>query len=424
MKTTFRARIHDPVGPRWTRFLLPSLALVTAFLDYVWSALDDATPGPAFFVAALLLLWSRPLLGRHRSKNCAVVVEPGRVAIAGAGLLNQVIHTTDVIGASTSSSPDEGTSVAVARNGRSERPLHIEVEKAAHANKIREALGIGFGGYGTLRWRARRAHFGVFALLGRLVGTAAALSMAVDALRETRSGAGSWLILVLSFAIVFLGPLLAAAKSAADGLLWFNDFGIFHGDSKRTHHIAYDEVTAVAAHKRTLRITRTNGSVEAIPIRRARHSLNGLSQLEVDHIVAQIKDAIRRAHGEVQQDEAAPAGIEMLARSSADEPRAWLDRLDATAGNMGGGYRSVNLTKEALVSALQDPDAAPDVRVGAVRVLSRIAKDEARTRVAEITEAVRDQSLRQRMRIVLDDDPDEAASELALLDARENKLKL
>ena len=105
-------------------------------------------------------------------------------------------------------------------------------------------------------------------------------------------------------------------------------------------------------------------------------------------------------------------------RSSADAPRAWLERLDSTATNLGGGYRSANLTKESLVLALSDPDAAPEVRVGAARVLYRLSADETRTRVAEICETVRDPALKKQLRVVLTDDLDEAASELEIEDAR------
>jgi hypothetical protein len=417
MKTEFRARIHDPVGPRWTRLLIPALAIVTGVLDYVWAALDDATPGPGFFCALVILMWAGPLLGRHRPRNCSLTLEPGKMTISNAGLLDQTLHTDDVTGASTSSS-SEGTSVALARNNG--RPLHVEVEDSAQANKIRESLGIGFGGYGALRWRVRPAfHDFVFTLV-RLLGTILAASAAVGALHESSPSFGMWVAL-FACTVLSMSRFFLTARREEDGLLWFNDFGVFYGDSERTHHLAYSEIAQVERLKRGIRVTKTDGGTEVIPLRRVRHSMLGASKLEIDHIMSQLEDAARRTRGDVQQNESPPIGVEMLARSSADEPRAWLDRLDATASNMGGGYRSVNLTKEALETALSDPDAPPDVRVGAARVLYRISKDDAKTRVAEVVETVRDQGLRQRMRVVLEDDPAEAAGELALLDARDEK---
>jgi hypothetical protein len=420
-KTRFRARIHDPVGPRWTRLLLPSLAIVTGVLDYVWAALDDSAPGPAFFCALILIMWARPLLGRHRPRNCEVVLEPGKMTITRAGLLDQTLHTEDVTGASTSQSPDSGTSVAIARgNGR---PLHVEVEDGAHANKIREALGIGFGGYGALRWRVRPAFHDFLFMLVRFVGSILCASAAVSAIHDVAPSFGMWVAIFACTAMTW-APFFVGARRQEDGLLWFNDFGVFYGDSDKTHHLAYSDIAQVERMKRGIRVTKTDGGTEVIPLRRVRHSMLGASKLEIDHIMSQLEDAARRTRGDVQQNETPAMGVEMLARSSADAPRAWLDRLDATASNMGGGYRSVNLTKEALEATLADPDAPGDVRVGAARVLYRIAKDETKTRVAEVVETVRDQGLRQRMRVVLEDDPAEAADALAVLDARDEKAEI
>jgi hypothetical protein len=421
MKTEFRARIHDPVGPRWTRLLIPALAIVTGVLDYVWAALDDATPGPAFFCAVVLFMWARPLLGRHRPRNCTVVLEPGKMTFSEAGLLDQTIQTDDVTGASTSSS-EEGTSVALACNNG--RPLHVEVADSTQANKIRESLGIGFGGYGALRWRVRSAVHDLFFDLARIIGTVLCVKTGMSALDGASPSFGMWFA-IFGFAFIsVVGPHLIGQRRQEDGLVWFNDLGFFWGDSERTNHIAYEEITNVERMKRGVRITKRDGNTEVIPIRRKMHSMLGASKLEIDHIMSQLEDAARRTRGDVQQNESPPMGVEMLARSSADAPRAWLDRLDATASNMGGGYRSVNLTKEALETALSDPDAPPDVRVGAARVLYRISKDDAKARVAEVVETVRDHGLRQRMRIVLEDDPSDAANELEVLDARDLKNSL
>jgi hypothetical protein len=418
MNARFRARISDPIGPRWTRLLVPTLATTTLILDYLWAALDSASPGPAFFVAALLLLFARPLLGRHRSRNCELVLTPGKVQVRDAGLLNQTIETGDVSGASTSVGEDGNTIVAVARSGRMGRPLHFEVDSTARASEIRQALGIGYGGYGTLAWKLSGSSFELYTNLARIVGGVTALLMAYGAATEADNTLLTWFLLVLAMAWVYLGPFLRQDASLRNGTLWFNEAGLFYGKGGKTQHIPYADLADVHADERFLRIQRGNVSEAKISLYRASHSLNGASALEIAHITAQIRDAARRARGEVEAADGTVGGVEMLMRNAADAPRTWLERLDATATTMGGGYRSVNLTKEALVRTLEDPDAAPDVRVGAARVLYRIASDETTARVADVCETVRDPALRKQLRVVLTDDMDDAVAELAMEDAK------
>lgn len=414
---SFRARISDPIGPRWTRMLLPSLAAITLVLDYLWAALDDASPGPAFYLAALLLLVARPLLGRHRTRNCELQLSPGKVRVRDAGLLNQDIETADVSGASTSVGQDGTTTIAIGRTARMGRPLHITVATTAQASDIRQALGIGFGGYGTLAWKVSGGNFELMTNLARIAGSCAALLLALYAVREEPTSIAMWLVLVASLACVHLGPLFRQDASVRNGTIWFNESGVFHGAGAKTNHVSYTEIEDVSVEARALRIDKADKKHVKIPIYRARHSLNGASDLEIEHITSQLRDAARRAHGELAASEVM-AGVELLMRSSADAPRAWLERLDSTATTMGGGYRSANLTKEALTQALSDPDASPQVRVGAARILYRIDAEATKTRVAEICETVRDPSLKKQLRVVLTDDLEEAAAELEIEDAR------
>ena len=415
LERSFRARISDPIGPRWTRMLLPSLAIVTLVLDYLWAALDNASPGPAFYLAALLLLFARPLLGRHRSRNCQLTLLPGKVRVRDAGLLNQDIETADVSGASTSVGQDGTTTIAIARTARMGRPLHFEVPEREKASEIRQALGIGFGGYGTLAWKLTGGTFELVTNIARIAGGLAALTLAYRAMSDEPTSVLMWFMLVCSLAAVYVGPFFRQDAAVRNGTIWFNEAGVFHAADKKTTHVPYADIADVSVDGRAMRIDTTTANPVTIPLRRASHSLDGASELEIAHITAQVRDAGRRAHGEVQASETA-TGVELLMRSSSDEPRAWLDRLDSTATTMGGGYRSVNLTKESLLRALDDPDAAPDVRVGAARVLYRIAGEEATARVAEVCETVRDPGLKKRLRVVMTDDLDEAVAELAVLD--------
>ncbi|MBX3193445.1 MAG: hypothetical protein KF819_41065, partial [Labilithrix sp.] len=118
-----RARIHDAVGPRWTRLVLPLFALAVMGADVTISR----GLGPGVFVGFALLVLAGPLLGRHAPRRVELELGSGFVRVRRAGLLTQTIDAKRISGASTTSSR-EGVTVAIARRDRPDHPILIEVE--------------------------------------------------------------------------------------------------------------------------------------------------------------------------------------------------------------------------------------------------------------------------------------------------------
>ena len=58
-------------------------------------------------------------------------------------------------------------------------------------------------------------------------------------------------------------------------------------------------------------------------------------------------------------------------RRNGESPRDWLARLDVTGQTLaaGAGYRGTTLDSEDLWAILEDPEAEPDLRAAAARVL-------------------------------------------------------
>jgi hypothetical protein len=104
-------------------------------------------------------------------------------------------------------------------------------------------------------------------------------------------------------------------------------------------------------------------------------------------------------------------------RRNGETAREWLVRLDM-AGQMlsaGSGYRGNSLDAADLWTILEDPEAEPELRAAAARVL-RHSPDN-RVRIDTAVAAVRDESTNRRLRVAVEDDLDEACQELAYLDA-------
>jgi hypothetical protein len=83
------------------------------------------------------------------------------------------------------------------------------------------------------------------------------------------------------------------------------------------------------------------------------------------------------------------------------------------------GYRGHTLDTQDLWAVLEDPEAEPNLRAAAARVLRHSPKPETRTRIDAAVAAVRDEGVNKRMRIAIRDDVDNASQELQLLDLQE-----
>jgi hypothetical protein len=148
--------------------------------------------------------------------------------------------------------------------------------------------------------------------------------------------------------------------------------------------------------------------------RPARWLRDGMSPREREILNAQIETAARRANGKSAWKDDATETLSPLRRGSMGVAQ-WLAHLDGIAASAGGGtgYRGgVTFGKEDLRRTFEDPDADPELRGAAGRVLLRIAPDETRVRVAPVLETIRDDHVREHIATLLDDDAERADREL------------
>ena len=93
--------------------------------------------------------------------------------------------------------------------------------------------------------------------------------------------------------------------------------------------------------------------------------------------------------------------------------------LPALARRQLAGQRGNTLDAEDLWAILEDPEAEPELRAAAARVLRHSTHADARVRIENAVAAVRDDATNKRLRIAVRDDLDGASQELAFLDANE-----
>src|SRR5215467_4116159 len=145
-----RARLFDPIGPLWTRVLAP---LVSAFgmLFGLIAPFSATAKGTIFFAAAAAFLVAPLVLGRRRQREVRLKLGPGYVDVTGAGVLNQRIRARSVTAASTTRT-ERGVALALKRDRRDDRPLILELDGEDDVKALRDALGIGYNGFGFLGW--------------------------------------------------------------------------------------------------------------------------------------------------------------------------------------------------------------------------------------------------------------------------------
>ena len=416
-----RARLYDPVGPLWPRLLVPGLGLVFLFLA------AEAPPGMGSLALVLAflgfgVLFLAPMLLRHKPRDVEVRLGAGYIAFHGAGVrLAQRIRARDVTGATTSRIAG-GLSLALARTRRKNMPVLLELAREEDARTVRNALGIGHGGFGAIAWRTDCRGLNVatisarvFAFVGCVTSISLKLSGTLDDVSQLTIALGLMLGVTAAVVLVTLvmvqdtGPSLTLR---ADGV---------HLSTGGQHFIPYSDIVNVRSDSQgiTFRLE-PNHETWTVPVRTVRWAALGITESERDHVVAHIASAAQRAHGAGPQRPEAGTRIDVLARGK-DAPAAWLARVDSAAATLDerGGYRGSSLDPIDLWTVLEDPDASVDLRAAAARVLVRVSPETAGKRVGEVLAAVRDDAVANRIRIALEPNISAAAEELENLEERE-----
>lgn len=414
-----RVGFTDPQGlKRWriAPYALPLLAFIGTFLPYE-SGYVTAT---MLFMSALLfnLVGMLPLQ-QMKPRNAELVCGAGFIQIKNAGTRNQKIHAKDITGG-TSARTKRGFLFTMQVRGRLQ-PVTLELETEEDLAKVRHALGVGHGGFGTVAWATQSDSNGRTAFTGRLIAAISAALMILTIFSVSSTDAA----IALSSMIGMVGGIAA--------LIGF--FGLFSRPPDPTVVMAWDGLKlksvrgwfALPYNMLANVDDQARGFVFQLPpphppvgVERSSPLMGGLSEADRRVLTAQIGSAAQRARGLGPHKDDVRGRVDQLRRNG-ESPRDWLVRLDM-AGQMlssGSGYRGNTLDLEDLWAILEDPEAEPDLRAAAARVLRHSPKPETKVRIDAAVAAVRDDRTNQRLRIAIRDDLDGASQELAYLDATE-----
>lgn len=348
-------------------------------------------------------------------RNTELELGPGFVKVTKAGFRNQKIRAKDITGG-TSARTRTGFSFTMQHRKRSQ-PITLEVDTEEELGKIRHALGVGHGGFGEISWGTTSDSNARTAWSGRAVAVACTMLMLAllyvvgedaipfDMLLGMAAGVGG----LLGLTGLASRPPLGTVVMTAEGLRLFTPRGWFS--------LPYQMLAGIEEHKRGL-LFQIAGPYPPVGVESTSPLVYGLSDAERKTLVAQINSSAQRARGMGPQKDDIRGRVEMLRRGG-DNPRSWLQRLDM-AGQMlssgGAGYRGQTLDVEDLWAILEDPEAEPELRAGAARVLKHAPQPETRARIDAAVAAVRDEKANKRIRVAIKDNVDEAADELLTLE--------
>ncbi len=399
MERMLRARLCDPLGPRWLRTIAPALA-TTMVVAAPFAAGSSVVRVTIALLGAALFFGRRLFRPRFRPRDANVDVRAGSIRIANAGLLDQYVQATDVLGAS-SARTTAGVALALVRRGAVERPLLLDFACEDDLAAVRRALGLGHFAFGEVSWPTKDR---TTALQGSTVLSLAWLATAASAAFGFTTLGCALALVVIPFTLAAL--LLACLQDPRGPRVTLTAGGARLSDLPPwIPAIRYAEVLAARVDPTGVLLTTNAGPVMV--------SMGKSLPEEREHLAAQVLSAAARARGEGPPPPTLPPPLARLAPRG-ETARAWLQRVDGAAASIAqaGAYRGYELDPKDLWLALESPDAPTRVRAAAARVLARVAPDEAKTRVANVLASDRDAHACAVIRVALEDDVDIAAREL------------
>ena len=415
-----RVAFSDPQGARAWR-MVPYAGPLALFLFACFGPLSGVTAVLTAVLAVGLFHGVGLIpLRQRRLKTAELVAGPGFIELKNAGTRSQRIDARSIVGGTTART---ATGVLFTlSHAKRDQPITIEVESDADAERIRQSLGIGHGGFGSVGWRtvpsssAKTGFWGQ--LITFLIGTIIAglgffVSHETAGIVGLMLGQFGFLSIILSLVGYFGRSSPPSVVMAAEGLRIQTKQGWFT--------VPYDHVLGIEPVPGALRF-RVPPPYHSVDVEMAGTLLGaGLRPDDRDALIKQIMSASARARGLGTSKNDVTGRVDVLRRNG-ESPRDWLARLDM-AGRMleasTAGYRGHTLDTEDLWAILEDPEAEGDLRAAAARVLRHSPKPETRQRIDAAVAAVRDDATNRRLRIAIRDDVDNASQELAILDAQE-----
>jgi hypothetical protein len=413
-----KATLHDPMGPLWTRLAVP----LSAGALLVGACVDGPLQALLFFAGPIIAFINLYVPWRFRSRPCEVVLLPGAVRVQEAGIFSQTLRARSVNALSVArtergpgvwgGSAERGApswSVAIQRPLRGGVPLVLEVATEADARRIREVLGVGRQGYGYLAFTTAPRRVPTLEYAGQFC----LLMIILCGLGLTTAGGPAVMALVVAAALPFLRPPMTARK------IFFDAEQVRVPDGPGWRDISYREISRVVRFPYHIAIALHSGEMVVVPFAPTRWTLEGMTLEEADHVVAQLACAARRAQDGCGNEEEDVLSRLAALRQGRLLARDWITRLDTCAQMIrrGGGYRGPAFEQHDLWNVLESPDADPELRGAAARILLRIAP-QARVRVDAVVASMRDEGEVKRVRILLEPDAEKASDELDAFDVR------
>jgi hypothetical protein len=415
-----RVAFSDPQGAKKWR-MLPYAAPFALFLFGCFGPFSGVT-AVLTAVLAIGLFFGVGLipLRQRRLKTAELVAGPGFIELKNAGTRSQRIDARSIVGGTTARTAT-GVLFTLAHAKR-DQPITIEVESDADAERIRQSLGIGHGGFGAVGWRTVASASVKTGFWGQLITLLIGVFIAGLGFFVSHEAAGivglmlgqfAFLSIILSLVGYFGRASAPSVVMAAEGLRIQTKQGWFT--------VPYDHVLGIEPVPGALRF-RVPPPYHSVDVEMAGTVVGaGLRPADRDALIEQIMSASARARGLGTSKNDVTGRVDVLRRNG-ESPRDWLARLDM-AGRMleasTAGYRGHTLDTEDLWVILEDPEAEADLRAAAARVLRHSSKPETRQRIDAAVAAVRDDVTNRRLRIAIRDDVDNASQELAVLDAQE-----
>jgi hypothetical protein len=417
-----KATLYDPMGPLWTRLAVP----LAAGALLVGACVEGPLQALLFFLGPIVAFVNLYLPWRFRPRPCEVVLMPGAVRIREAGVFSQTLRARSVnalsvartdrgpwgLGRSRGASAEQRAptwSVAIQPPLRGGVPLVLDLATEADARRIREVLGVGRQGYGYLAFTTAPRRVPTLEYAGQFC----LLMIILLGLGLTTAGGPGLMALVVAAALPFLRPPMTGRK------VFFDSEQVRVPDGAGWRDIAYREIARVERLPYHIAFELHSGEVVAVPFTPARWTLDGMTLDEADHVVAQLECAARRAQDGWGNDEDDVLSRLAALRQGRLLARDWITRLDTCAQMMrrGGGYRGPTFEQHDLWTVLESPDADPELRGAAARILLRIAP-QARVRVDAAVASMRDEGEVKRVRILLEPDAEKASDDLDAFDVR------
>ena len=388
--TTIPARVFDPT--RRALWLLAGGAMT--FTVGVAMNATGVIGGSLLMLLGVATVLGWDLRFRRGARDRTIVCKPGSIR-AGFGL----IHARDLEGATTARVGDH-VALVLAHRGRRRHPIILELPDETALETVCKSLGIGHHGFGHIDFATLPSREEGYSRVFNAITMAAVLSLFVEALIPLGMG-----VLVLS--LVVLACLAFVRLTMPPPFARITSGGVFLPTGMFVPFPSIEDVQLLA-NEIVFKVRTDRGLPELrFPIGAVKYARQGMTRAELEHMVHQIRAASDRAHGKFRTKTEPEALAARLARKENENDADWHARLD-TVAMAGAGYRALAADPAELWALLEDPEAPPDVRAGAARVLRRVDKETLRVRVKDVLATERDKATRARIADSIEEEEEEA----------------